>query len=183
MTPTAPWGPREQQIYRLITASTAPVWLAMLLAPRSAVTARVVRLGQPLGVALGAGYLGLLASTVGRGERVSFADGDSVRQGLLAPRGFLAAWAHMVSLDLVTGEVLWRRGLQEGRDTRVALVAAWFAGPSGLVVDAAARRLAARPRPHPHLPVIRADPPPEKPGRTARITGGGWRWRWRGGRP
>ena len=140
--------PLEDRIYRLVTASTAPVWLCMLAAPRSRVTERVVRAAPALQVALGAGYLALLVSSAlaSGGERVSFADGDSVRRGLLQPRGFLAAWSHMVTLDLVTGAAIWRRGLAEGRSTRAALVATWFAGPSGIVVDELAP-LAARRRP------------------------------------
>ncbi len=136
--------PLEQRLYRIVTASTAPVWLAMLVAPRAPLTARVVAAGRPLQIGLAGVYVGLLASTVGRGERVSFGDGDSVRRGLLQPRGFLAAWAHMVTLDLVTGEVVWRRGLTEGGDTRMALLATWFAGPTGLLVDAAAGALRRR---------------------------------------
>lgn len=62
----------------------------------------MVRAAPVLQVALGAGYVALLVSSVisSSGDRVSFADGDSVRRGLLQPRGFLAAWAHLVTLDL-----------------------------------------------------------------------------------
>jgi hypothetical protein len=138
--------PTEERLYRLVTASTAPVWLAMIVAPRSPVTAQVVRLAGSLQVGLGAGYVALLAASVaapaadgGPKPKVSFMVGDSVRRGLMEPRGFLAAWSHMVTLDLVTGRQIWARGLAEQRDTRVALLATWFAGPSGLVVDAALR--------------------------------------------
>ena len=124
----------ERLLYTVINTCTAPVWLAMILLPRSAWTQRAVRLATPLYAALGATYVGLLASTWGRGEKVDFRDPDSVRRGLQQPRGFLAGWAHYIAFDLFVGRWIWEQGLAQQRSTRLALLLTWLAGPSGLGV-------------------------------------------------
>ncbi len=140
---SAPLSPRERRRYAVINTCTAPVWLLMIAAPRSALTARAVRLATPLYAALGASYVGLLASGWG-GERVDFRDPESVRRGLQQPRGFLAGWTHYIAFDLFVGRWVWEQGLQQRRSTRVALLLTWLAGPSGLAVwlgqSAVARR-------------------------------------------
>jgi hypothetical protein len=128
-----PMTPGERRVYAVVNTCTAPVWLAMVLLPRSALTAAAVRLCTPLYAALGASYVGLLASGWG-GERVDFRDPDTVRSGLLQPRGFLAGWAHYIAFDLFVGRWIWEQGLASGRSTRVALLLTWMAGPSGLAV-------------------------------------------------
>ncbi len=125
---------RERAIYSVVNASTAPLWLAMVLAPRAPLTAQVVRLATPLYAALGASYVGLLASGWGSGDRVDFRDPDTVRAGLLQPRGFLAGWAHYLAFDLFVGRWIWEQGLEQGRSTRVALLLTWMAGPAGLTL-------------------------------------------------
>ncbi len=124
---------RDRTIYAVINTCTAPVWLAMILAPRSALTRQVVRLATPLYAALGASYIALLASGWG-GERVDFRDPETVRRGLAQPRGFLAGWAHYIAFDLFVGRWIWEQGLASSRSTRVALLLTWLAGPAGLSV-------------------------------------------------
>jgi hypothetical protein len=105
----------------------------MVLAPRSPLTARAVRAATPLYAVLGATYVGLLTSGWG-GERVDFRDPESVRRGLLQPRGFLAGWTHYIAFDLFVGRWIWEQGLEQRRSTRVALLLTWVAGPTGLTV-------------------------------------------------
>ncbi len=124
---------RDRAIYTVINTCTAPVWLAMVLAPRSPLTRHVVRLATPLYAALGASYIALLASGWG-GERVDFRDPETVRRGLAQPHGFLAGWAHYIAFDLFVGRWVWEQGLSAGRSTRVALLLTWMAGPAGLTV-------------------------------------------------
>jgi len=125
--------------YRRLNVSTAPLWLAMILAPRAAGTARALRAATPLLAALGAVYLGFLAGARG-GGRVDVTDADSVRRALTSPEGFLAAWTHLLAFDLFVGRWIWETGLAEGRSTRVALLLTWFAGPAGLLLFLAQRR-------------------------------------------
>lgn len=130
---------RRRSRYLAVSGSTAPLWLAMILAPRAAVTARALRAATPLLAALGAVYLGFLASARGA-ERVDFTEPDSVRRTLTSPAGFLAAWTHLLAFDLFVGRWIWETGLAEGRSTRVALLLTWLAGPAGLLVFLAQRR-------------------------------------------
>ena len=126
-----PFTARDRTLYTIINTCTAPLWLAMILAPRSDLTRSVVRLATPLYATLGASYIGLLASGWG-GERVDFRDPDTVRRGLTQPRSFLAGWAHYIAFDLFVGRWIWEQGLEQKRSTRVALLLTWMAGPAGL---------------------------------------------------
>lgn len=138
-----PMTGRERRLYAVINTCTAPVWLAMILLPRSSLTRSAVRLATPLYAVLGASYVGLLASGWG-GERVDFRDPETVRRGLAQPRGFLAGWTHYIAFDLFVGRWVWEQGLEKGRSTRLALLLTWMAGPAGLALwlgqSAAARR-------------------------------------------
>lgn len=133
----------ERRLYTVINTCTAPLWLLMIALPRSPLTARAVRAATPLYAVLGATYVGLLASGWG-GERVDFRDPDTVRRGLLQPRGFLAGWAHYIAFDLFVGRWVWEQGLAQGRSTRVALLLTWLAGPAGLTVWLGQRAVVAR---------------------------------------
>ena len=138
-----PLSPRERRVYAVVNTCTAPVWLLMIALPRSPLTARAVRATTPLYAALGASYVGLLASGWG-GERVDFRDPESVRRGLSQPRSFLAGWTHYVAFDLFVGRWVWEQGLERGRSTRLALLLTWLAGPSGLALWLAQSRLGRR---------------------------------------
>ena len=130
---TETFTPRDRRLYAVVNSCTAPLWLAMVLAPRSTLTARLVQLATPLYAALGASYVALLASGWG-GGRVDFRDPETVRAGLARPKGFLAGWTHYVAFDLFVGRWIWEQGLAERRSTRAALLMTWLAGPSGLAV-------------------------------------------------
>ena len=129
----AAFSARDRTLYTVINTCTAPLWLAMILAPRSALTRQLVRLATPLYAGLGASYVALLASGWG-GERVDFRDPETVRRGLAQPRGFLAGWAHYIAFDLFVGRWIWEQGLASSRSTRVALLLTWLAGPAGLSI-------------------------------------------------
>ena len=142
--PTGPTGrpmtARERRIYAVVNTCTAPLWLLMIALPRSPFTASAVRLATPLYGVLGATYVGLLASGWG-GERVDFRDPETVRRGMLHPRGFLAGWTHYIAFDLFVGRWVWEQGLEQRRSTRVALLLTWMAGPTGLAVFLGQRAL------------------------------------------
>ena len=58
----------EKLAFRIVSASTVPVWAAMILFPNSRLTERLVRLATPLYAALGVAYVGFLAAEVATGE-------------------------------------------------------------------------------------------------------------------
>ncbi len=138
-----PMTPAQQRLYGIINLSTAPLWLAMILAPNARVTQRVVRLATPLYAALGASYVGLLARGWGA-ERVDFRDPESVRRGLGAPEGFLAGWSHYLAFDLFVGRWIWETARTESRSSRLALLLTWMAGPAGLMLFLGQRALRRR---------------------------------------
>lgn len=130
-----PWQPWHHRTWRILNASTAPVWLLMILLPRRAWTRKVVEASMPLHAALGMTYAALLAKgALTGGDRVDFRDGESVARGLSAPEGMLAGWTHYLTFDLFVGAWIWRTALEEGIDARLALLGTWWLGPLGLTL-------------------------------------------------
>jgi hypothetical protein len=124
-----------------INGSSAPVWLAMILAPGSSLTRWLVQRATFLFVGLGVTYDALLASGVLRsGEVVDFRDPEAVRGALSSPDIFLAGWTHYIAFDLFVGRWIWEDALARGRRARLALLLTWMAGPAGLSLYLLQRR-------------------------------------------
>jgi hypothetical protein len=135
-----------QREFMAITSAALPLWLAMILFPRSAMTRRLMAASTPLLTAMGAAYAGLLArAALQEGLPRNLFDGDGWRGVLASPQGFATGWMHFVVFDLFVGRWIWETALAEGRRCRVALVFACLAGPIGLMVFNLQRRLAPRP--------------------------------------
>ena len=133
--------PQHRRAYAVINTSTAPVWLAMILAPRSRVTRRLVGHSGLLFLAYGAAYDALLASgSVRRGGMIDFRDAEAVRAALSEPELFLAGWSHFLAFDLFVGRWIWEDALEHGRPARLALLLTWLAGPAGLSLHLLRRR-------------------------------------------
>ncbi len=131
-----PSSDAHRMVFTVLNASTAPVWLAMVLFPRARLTAWLVRRSNVLLAGIGVTYAGLLATAaVTSGERIDLKDPDSVRRGLANPTGFLAGWAHYLAFDLVVGRCIWRSNLEEGRAARLPLLLTWWFGPVGLTLE------------------------------------------------
>lgn len=136
-----PLDDNRRLAYTIINASTAPLWLAMILFPNSRVTATLVKAATPLLAGLGVTYTALLAAgVVGGGEKLDFRDPDSVRRALASPDAFLAGWTHYLAFDLFVGRWIWQESVAAGRRSRLALFLTWMAGPAGLTLHLAQRR-------------------------------------------
>jgi Domain of unknown function (DUF4281) len=136
-----PLSPGRRQAYMLINGSSAPIWLAMILAPRARVTRRLVQTATPLFMGLGVAYDALLASgLVQSGRAIDFRDPEAVRRALSSPDVFLAGWAHYIAFDLFVGRWIWEDALEGDRAPRVALLLTWLAGPAGLSLYLVQRR-------------------------------------------
>lgn len=123
----------RRAVYSVINASSAPFFLAMILAPRARITQWLVGRASLLFIALGVSYDVLLASgMVSQGGRVDFRDPDSVRAALAQPDAFLAGWTHYIAFDLFVGRWIWQDALDRGRSSRLPLLLTWLAGPAGL---------------------------------------------------
>lgn len=134
-----PMSDGERTAFSVLSASTAPVWLAMILAPRSRVTAALVRWSTPLSFGLGAAYVGLLGASAVRGAAEGegfprFDDPEVLRAGLTSPTAFLAGWTHYLVFDLLVGRSIHEHALEHGRTARLSLLLTWWAGPAGLAL-------------------------------------------------
>lgn len=142
----APMSPGRRTAFQVLSATTAPVWLAMILFPRARVTRRLVALATPLSAALGVAYTALLARAMlnGDSEPPRFDDPDSLRAGLTEPDAFLAGWTHYLAFDLYVGRHIWSAALERGRTDRIALLLTWMAGPLGLTLHLARNAVGTR---------------------------------------
>ena len=142
MADLTPMPPSRRTAYTVLNSSSAPFWLAMIIAPRSRLTKRLMQAAPPLQVALGAAYDAFLASGVAEsGRMIDFSDPDAVRRALTSPDFFLAGWAHYIAFDLFVGRWIWEDALTRSRAPRLALILTWLAGPAGLSVYLVERRL------------------------------------------
>lgn len=132
--------PARRRAYSVINLSSAPVWLAMILAPRARVTRWLVGRTGMLHIALGAAYDAFLVTGIARQRKlIDFGDPDAVRAALSQPDTFIAAWAHYITFDLFVGRWIWEDALSRGRSARLALLLTWLAGPAGLSLHLARR--------------------------------------------
>jgi hypothetical protein len=129
----------QRRAFAVLNVSTAPVWLLMILAPRSRLTERVVGLATPLYAVLGITYTTLLGAAVIRGAGEGgtvprFDDPDALRAALADPNAFLAGWTHYLAFDLYVGRRIRDEALARGRADRLPLLLTWWAGPAGLTL-------------------------------------------------
>ncbi len=133
MTTTSPLSARRRAVYGVVNSSTAPLWLAMILAPRSRATHWLLGRADRLLLGLGGVYAALLAAgAVQLGRPLDFSDPDAVRAALGDPDVFLAGWSHYIAFDLFVGRWIWEDANAAGRTARLPLLLTWLAGPAGL---------------------------------------------------
>lgn len=131
---------RHQLAWTLVNFSSVPVWVAMILAPRSAATRWMADRLVPLYAGLGVVYTGALAAGIaGADERADFLSMESVQKALQDPNAMLAAWTHYIAFDLFVGRWIWESSLAEDRPARLSLLLTWWAGPMGLTTYLARR--------------------------------------------
>ena len=131
-----------QTAWSAVNLSTVPFWLAMIVAPHSALTRRLMERAAPLHAVLSVVYSATLLAGAAKGdERVDFTRLASVSRAFQQPEWMLAGWTHYISFDLLVGSWIWRRSLAEGRSARLALLLTWWAGPAGFGLFAARNRL------------------------------------------
>lgn len=131
----------EAPLFRGLNLVVMPVWVAMIVAPRARLTARIVKWSDGLLAGLAAAYAVQLGLAVASSDaKPDFGDVAALRQTLATPGGFLVGWTHFLAFDLFVGRWIWRTALDEGRGCRVALFLTLMAGPAGLGVFALQRR-------------------------------------------
>ena len=119
-------------LFNLLNILPLPVWVGMLLFPKTHYTQRLVTSYWYFTALCGVYLLFLLVSLVtsaGGGFSLSF---DTLRSGLAGEWAFLAAWAHFITFDLFVGVWLFRDAKYWGINPGLFLLGTLFAGPVGL---------------------------------------------------
>lgn len=126
--------------FKLVNAFPMPLWLMMMFAPRWWVTRRLSRSSVVFGLAA-CHYVAALGLAVRGGSRegggIDFTSLEGIRRGLGTREGALAAWSHMLALDLFTGAWIYRRCVQLEAPVWVRVPALFFTlmtGPFGLLL-------------------------------------------------
>lgn len=120
-----------ETLFNLLNLLPLPIWVGMLLFPRTRFTQRLVMSYWPY-ILLGGIYVLFLLVSLLRpsgGFSLSF---DALRAGVSGEWAFLAAWAHFVTLDLFVGVWIFRDAKYWGVNPGLFLLATLFAGPLGL---------------------------------------------------
>ena len=142
------------KLFQFVNLLPMPVWLAMMFAPRAQVTQKASRSSIVFGL-MALGYvLSLLLSVVmGRGKAgraispADFTSLDGILKGLGTPEGALAAWSHMLALDLFAGAWIYRESMRLDAPGWVRVPSLFFTlmtGPFGLLMFLVWRVLGAR---------------------------------------
>ena len=131
-----------ETVFSLLNLLPLPIWLGMLLFPRTRFTQRLVLAYWPY-MALAGVYALLLVTALltGTGFDLSLA---GLRRGLSLEWGFLALWAHLLTLDLFAGVWLFRDAKYWGIEPRPFVLLTLFAGPLGLGAYLLVRRRGSR---------------------------------------
>ena len=131
-----------ETVFSLLNLLPLPIWLGMLLFPRTRFTQRLVLAYWPY-MALAGVYAFLLVTALltGTGFDLSLA---GLRRSLSLEWGFLALWAHLLTLDLFAGVWLFRDAKYWGIEPRPFVLATLFAGPLGLGAYLLVRRRQSR---------------------------------------
>lgn len=134
------------RFFTYLNLFSMPLWLAMMFAPRHPVTERLGQSGAIFGLgALHYVIAIIIALKYGPQERQQAGQPDSINvtslngiRDILSTRsGTLAAWAHMLALDLFTGGWIYRQSRQLNAPHWVRLGSLLFTlimGPLGLLL-------------------------------------------------
>lgn len=122
------------ELFALLNLLPMPLWLAMLLFPRTRVTERLITSPWPF-LILGAIYALLLLAALATLAPAELAlSADALQASLGRGWGFLAIWAHVLALDLFAGVWIFRDARYWGIRPALYLLATLFAGPLGLAL-------------------------------------------------
>ncbi len=120
-----------ETLFNLANLLPLPVWLSMMLFPRTPFTQRLVTSYWPFTLlsSLYALFLVIALATGDSGFDLSF---DGLREGFGGEWTFLAAWLHYLAFDLFVGVWLFRDAKYWNLNPLPFLILTLFAGPLGL---------------------------------------------------
>jgi hypothetical protein len=130
------------KFFQYLNLFPMPLWLAMMFAPRAAITQKASRSSAIFGLAA-FNYVASLGLTLvasrkaGNAQPPDFTSLEGIRRGLSTQEGTLAAWSHMLALDLFAGAWIFRESLRLSAPAWVRIPSLAFtllAGPFGLLL-------------------------------------------------
>lgn len=123
-----------ENLFGLLTLLPLPFWIAMLLFPHASFTRRMIASSWPF-IALGAVYVVLLLAALAELAPASLGFSAASLQATIGGGwGFLAVWAHLLTLDLFAGIWIFRDARYWSVQPAPYLLATLFAGPLGLAL-------------------------------------------------
>ncbi|MCA9835625.1 MAG: DUF4281 domain-containing protein [Trueperaceae bacterium] len=121
-----------ENLFGLINLLPMPIWLGMLLFPRTRFTQKMVMSYWPYMALAGIYLLFLIISLFSTGGSALSFSFNSLRTGLSAEWAFLAVWMHLLCFDLFTGVWIFRDAKYWGINPGIFLLVTLFLGPLGL---------------------------------------------------
>lgn len=130
------------QFFQYLNSFSLPLWLGMMFAPEHWLTKRAGRSSTVLGLTAVHYVVSLLwamrhpTASDDLEATPSFTSLDGVNMMLRTREGTLAAWAHMLALDLFTGTWIYRQSRRLDAPAWVRIPALFFtfvSGPFGLL--------------------------------------------------
>lgn len=124
-------------LFTFVNLLPLPIWLSMMLFPKTRFTQRMVLSPWPL-IALGAVYLVLLLAAIGSGLSSGGSGAgfslslDAFQSAFTSDLGFLAGWSHYLMLDLFAGIWLFRDAKYWGHQPTLFLLLTLLFAPVGL---------------------------------------------------
>lgn len=136
---------RMNKFFSYLNLFPMPLWIGMMFAPDHPWTERASRSSTVFGLAAFHYVVALLAAVAAgrkqtRGEPqpgMDFSSLEGVRAGLGTRPGALAAWAHMLALDLFAGAWIYRESRRLSAPAWVRVPSLFFTlmtGPFGLLL-------------------------------------------------
>ncbi len=116
--------------FNLINILPLPLWLSMILFPKTRFTERLVMSYWPF-IVLGGVYVLCLLVSFGSAPGFGFSF-EALRMGLSSDWGFVTGWAHFIAFDVFVGVWIFRDAKYFGLNVTVFLILTLFAGPLGL---------------------------------------------------
>jgi hypothetical protein len=128
------------QAFLLINLGAAPFWLALLFAPASPWTRRLVSpFAAPALLSLVYLYVVYLLLTRSGLPALPAGEIKSVRSFIVHPLVFLALWAHLTAVNLFVGAVISQEAVRLRMRVPLELLLCWLFAPAALCLFACRR--------------------------------------------
>ncbi|MEX2534680.1 MAG: ABA4-like family protein [Trueperaceae bacterium] len=121
-----------ENLFALINLLPLPFWVAMLLFPRTSLTQRMVTSSWPFIILAGLYTILLLAAFASLSPSEFGISAIAIQAAIAGGWGFLAVWAHLLTLDLFAGIWIFRDARYWSVQPAPYLLATLFTGPLGL---------------------------------------------------